>query len=362
MRRRSKILIGAGVVVAGVSIFVLDLLRDGGMFREIEPHFAGSCEKIGGVVGVEDITYDAEGGFAYLSSHDRRAWRQTGSAEGGIYRYRAGSHASPLVLSHDYEGELHPHGIGLWKNPEGADRLFVVNHPNRADGGANMDDSASEVLVFEIGEASLHLVRTVRSEADLSLNDVIPDSADTFYASIDKGAKSRFGRMAETFVRLPLGGIARGNEFNIWKIEGGLTYPNGVALSADGDYLFVAETTGQHLFAYKRDASDGSKLTRAAETDTRTGADNIEIAPDGSLWIGAHPVALAFPGHAKDSAKRSPSQVIRATFDGKGFDVEEIYLNDGDPLSGSSVAAPVGDHILIGAVFDPFFLDCKRTE
>lgn len=362
MQRRSKILLGAGALVAVGGIFILDLLIDGGAFREIEPHFGGSCEKVGGVVGVEDITFDHEGGFAYLSSHDRRTWMRTGVAEGGIYRYRAGSYATPLEIPHDYKAPLHPHGIGLWKNPEGADRLFIVNHPNGGEGSLDMSESRAEVLVFDLLEDRLQFVRKVSSEEGYSLNDVAPDGPDSFYASIDMGSSSKFMRTLETFGRLPLGGIARGNAFNIWKIEGGLTYPNGVAVSPDGQYLMVAETTGNRILAYRRGAEDAAVLTLVAETDAGTASDNIEWAEDGSFWIGAHPVALAFPGHKKDAANRSPSQAIRVTFDGSAFDIEEVYLNDGDPISGSSVAAPMGEHLLIGSVFEPFFLDCTRAR
>jgi len=42
-----------------------------------------------------------------------------------------------------------------------------------------------------------------------------------------------------------------------------------------------------------------------------------------------------------------------------GFGVEEVYLNDGTQLSGSSVAAPVNGRMLIGSVFEPFILDCS---
>jgi arylesterase/paraoxonase len=41
--------------------------------------------------------------------------------------------------------------------------------------------------------------------------------------------------------------------------------------------------------------------------------------------------------------------------------VQEIYLNDGENLSGSSVAAVLKDTLLIGSVFDDHFLLCKMS-
>ena len=38
--------------------------------------------------------------------------------------------------------------------------------------------------------------------------------------------------------------------------------------------------------------------------------------------------------------------------------VEEMYLDDGRIISGSSVAAASGNRVLIGEIFDDGFLDC----
>lgn len=359
--RKKPLIIGAGVVLGAAALFVLDTVIDGGAFKTIEPHFAGSCTAVQGVIGAEDITVDHASGFAYISSHDRREWMRTGVSEGGIYRYRPGSMAAPLVIPHDMTTSFHPHGISLWKNPTGGrDRLFVVNHPNKGDGEVTMDNAGSQVEVFEILDDSLRHIRSVKPNDGFSLNDVAADGPDSFYATIDKGSETPFGKVIETFARLPRGGIARGNEFTVTRMVGGLVYPNGIQVSDDGGTVLVAETTGSRILAYDR-ADDGG-LTLKAEFDTGTTLDNIEWGEDGSIWIGSHAIALKFPGHAKDAANRSPSQVLRLTFDGTAFDMEEIYLNDGEPLSGSSVAAPAGNRFLIGGVFDPMILDCGPKE
>jgi hypothetical protein len=40
-------------------------------------------------------------------------------------------------------------------------------------------------------------------------------------------------------------------------------------------------------------------------------------------------------------------------------DIKEVYLNMGEEISASSVAAVYKNRMLVGAVFDPKFLDCK---
>ncbi len=91
-----------------------------------------------------------------------------------------------------------------------------------------------------------------------------------------------------------------------------------------------------------------------------TGVDNIEMDSDGGLWIGAHPQLLKFMQHAKDPAKLSPSQVLHLSPRAVGeYDIREVYLNMGEEISAASVAAVYKNCMLVRAVFDPKFLDCK---
>jgi arylesterase/paraoxonase len=92
-----------------------------------------------------------------------------------------------------------------------------------------------------------------------------------------------------------------------------------------------------------------------------TGVDNIEVDKDGGLWIGAHPKLLSFVTHLQDPTKLSPSQVLHITpRSGGRSDIQEVYLNAGDEISGSSVAAVFNGRMLIGTVFEPKFLDCQQ--
>ena len=88
--------------------------------------------------------------------------------------------------------------------------------------------------------------------------------------------------------------------------------------------------------------------------------DNIEIDANGDLWIGSHPKLLTFVKYSQNPKILSPSQVLKVAIKESGQNtVQEIYLNDGKHLSGSSVAAVFKDTLLIGSVFDDHFLLCK---
>jgi hypothetical protein len=64
-------IIGILVLVAGVG--TLYVLNRGGAFRQIEPHFAGSCESLPLAASAEDMTVDRERGFVYISYLDRQS-------------------------------------------------------------------------------------------------------------------------------------------------------------------------------------------------------------------------------------------------------------------------------------------------
>jgi len=137
---------------------------------------------------------------------------------------------------------------------------------------------------------------------------------------------------------------------------GGLVFPNGINVSHDGRMVYVAGTTDRAVHVYDRDpASDA--LTFRDDIPIHSGGDNIEVDDAGELWIGAHPKLLAMARYAADPSAVVPAQVLRISADGKT--VEEVFLNDGQPLAAASVAAHRGDRLLIGQIFGNGFLDCQ---
>jgi arylesterase/paraoxonase len=101
-------------------------------------------------------------------------------------------------------------------------------------------------------------------------------------------------------------------------------------------------------------------LSPKGRIEIGSGVDNIDVDADGRLWVAAHPKLLTFVRHASDPAVFSPSQVFR--IDPASRRVEEVYLDLGSGISGSSVAAFRDGRMLIGTVFDPKFLDCRLRD
>jgi len=345
------ILIVSALVVGGL---IVKTLFDAGEFKKINPHFKAECRSVQGVLSSEDITINQKTGMAFISSADRRTrWSSSSRVQkGAIYGFDLKVRDPDLVnLTGDFSKEFNPHGMGLWIGENG-NALFVVNH--RRDGHF--------VEIFDLKKNKLIHRESIEGALMHSPNDVIPVGPRAFYVTNDHGNTSKLGRLLEEYLQLARSHVLYydGNVFRI--VAEGLVYSNGINLSPDGKTVYVAATVGQEVFVYDRDMGTGDLALRHT-IELGTGPDNIEVDESGNLWIGCHPKLLTFVKYSKDPHKLSPSQVLKVTVEEPGsYAVEEIYLNNGEPLSGSSVAAVYKDTLLIGSVFDTRFLLCKLRQ
>jgi len=340
------------VIVIGIMGF--KTFRDAGEFRKIRPHFKGRVTVLEGVQSSEDITIHPLTGMAFISSDERRPWfRGAEGRQGAIFGYPLTSDFPRIVnLTEDYHKPFHPHGIGLYLSPEGTSSLFVVNHTREGH----------FVEIFDFNGKRLVYRESVRGALMSSPNDVLPVGPRKFYVTNDHGNQSKLGRTLEEYLQLGRSYVLYYDGTRFRKVAEGLKFANGINRSPEGNLVYVASTVGHRISVYQRNAQTGAlSLTRTVELDT--GPDNIEVDEKGRLWIGAHPKLLTFVKYSKDPERLSPSQVVRVTLQGPGEDrVEEVYLNNGSPLSGSSVAAYFDRTLLIGSVFDPRFLICRTKE
>lgn len=353
MKKLKWVLVAALVVLA---LFVVKALAEAGAFRTVVSQGGEGCRPLEGVVGAEDVEFDARAGVVLLSSQDRRAWLAGQPSPGALFVWDPTGDAPPRPLAMDFRGEFHPHGLSLFER-----QVFVVNHPTELT-------SVVEVFTLE-GDATETLMlrheRTISAPEFISLNDLVAVGRDTFYVTNDAGTVNHTAaRVAETVLKLPWASVVFFDGTKARVVAEGFSYANGVTTSRDRRTVFVSESTGRHLVAFARDSVSGA-LTELGRTQLESGLDNLTLAPDDSVWIGAHPRLLAFLGHAKDAAKKSPSQVLRATWDAaqKRFVVEVVLTDDGTKLSGSSVAVPLSaGRVLVGSVFEPHLLDCRLTR
>ena len=348
--RSRLVLASVLLVLAGSGGVVLRQLAKAGLFTRIEPHFAGSCRLVTGVVGPEDITIHPRSGIALVSASDRRADMAGHPVPGGIYEYDFGAAEPRLVnLTPGADVTFQPHGIGLWSGADGRDVLFVVNHPPKDSG---LPGSTVEIFDYE-GGLLVHRA-TLTDPSLVMLNDIVAVGIDRFYVTRTHRHPPGFRQKLETWLQRPGAQVLSYGPGGFRTAVDDLVFPNGINASADGRTVYVASVTGFALRTYDRDPVT-ERLTLRDVKALPGGPDNIEVAADGTLWIGAHPKLLRVEAHGQDAATLSPSQVLHVRADGR---VDEVLLDDGAKLSGSSVAVASGNRLLVGQIFDDGILDC----
>jgi arylesterase/paraoxonase len=333
--------------------WLVDFLMDAGQFKSIQPHFSGTCFEVAGISGPEDITIHPGKRIAYISSTDRWALQQGEPGKGAIFSYDLSKdHPKPVIMQHDFADDFNPHGMSLFVDKQGNERLFVVNHSK----------GRHSIEIFQLNNDNLAHLETLQDPMMISPNDVVAVGLNQVYFTNDHGYADGALRTLEEYARLKRANLVYYDGRSYKEAASGFSYANGVNVSRDGKKLYLAATTEMTLYVFQRDIESGT-LSQEAEIALDTGVDNIEIDANGDVWIGAHPQLLKFVGHAGDSSKLSPSQVLRIRQNSSGdYAVAEKYLDKGQELSGSSVAAVLENRLLIGAVFESRFLDCRMSQ
>lgn len=359
-----RFLLMVGAVAALLIGYVLYLANDAGEFRSLANQPYGQCRQIPGMPGSEDITIHPDGRFAYISSDDRRAVINGNPTPGAIFRYDLNAAAAtPVNMTPDADLRFRPHGISLYVGADGRETLFVVNHPGESLFGApDAEDNGPlhTIEVFDVQDNALVHRQTHADPALISPNDVVAVDHERFYVTNDHGSSPGTMRQLEDYLRLPWANVVYFDGGLFAEAAEGLSYANGINVSADGTELYVAEVSRKRIRVYQRDPASGA-LTLQQTLDVGFGADNIEIDPaTGDLWVGGHPRLLTFVRHAADADVNSPSQVVRVQPGNFGYQVSTEFVDTGELISGASVGAWRDGRLLIGSVFEDHILNCSR--
>lgn len=308
-----------------------------------EPHFAGTCEALDLGESAEDIQIDRERGFAYLSLIDRMSLAKGEPAQGWIGRLDMNTperSVEPALI--DPPQHFRPHGVSLFIDAAGQRYLFVINHPeNRGS-----EPESVESFIEEQPGRFRH-VRTYSDALFTSPNDIVAVGPAQFYVANDSNSDlTQLVYVDGDDIRAVADDIASGG---------------GINVSLDGGTIYVAETSGKRIRVMRRDPSTGDVET-IDTIDIGTSPDNIDVADDGSLWIGAHSNIVALVMHFIAGAD-APTQVLRTTIGPNGDAVtDEIYLNRGEQISAGSVGVTYGDELLIGSITARKILICRMTD
>ncbi|MEM6414743.1 MAG: SMP-30/gluconolactonase/LRE family protein [Pseudomonadota bacterium] len=374
--RLSVLLKTTGVVASFGSIALLAGLYSFNHFATVENQIDKSCIPVTGIAGPEDLQIDQRQNRIFISSFDRRA--KTKDKDGIRGAIHVADLEDPLASSAwrdrtaGIPERFEPLGLSIFDDGE-VKRLFVVNA------------ATNSVELFDIAEnGDLTHLESLTEHRLTSINDVAAVGPRAFYVSNDlaPGRSTLYGQL-QYFSRAATGAVFY-FDGQVWRHAAhGLRFANGVVVNKSGTRFYVSESSAMSLRVYDREPETG--ILNLQKTVSLPGAaDNLNIADDGSILVGANPKPLTLGFHLRSSKARSPSLIVRyrdevelkrddvltgaptnvggleKTRGSRGEpELTILYQSDGDHLSAATVADAFDGKFVIGALVDDRYLICQ---
>ncbi|XP_003896354.1 serum paraoxonase/arylesterase 1 [Papio anubis] len=316
--------------------------------REVQPIELPNCNLVKGIeTGSEDLEI-LPNGLAFISS---------GLQYPGIKSFNPNNPGKILLMDLNEEdptvlelgitgskfdlSSFNPHGISTFTDEDNAVYLLVVNHPDAK--------STVELFKFQEEEKSLLHLKTIRHKLLPNLNDIVAVGPEHFYATNDHYFLDPYLRSWEMYLGLAWSYVVYYSPSEVRVVAEGLDFANGINISPDGKYVYVAELLAHKIHVYEKHAN--WTLTPLKSLDFNTLVDNISVDPEtGDLWVGCHPNGMKVFFY--DSENPPASEVLQIqnilTEEPK---VTQVYAENGTVLQGSTVASVYKGKLLIGTVF-----------
>uniref|UniRef100_A0A8I5NDS8 Paraoxonase n=1 Tax=Papio anubis TaxID=9555 RepID=A0A8I5NDS8_PAPAN len=315
--------------------------------REVEPVEPENCRLIEELEnGSEDIDI-LPSGLAFISSGLKYPGLPNFAPDepGKIFLMdlnEQNPRAQALEISGGFDKELfNPHGISIFIDKDHTVYLYVVNHPHMK--------STVEIFKFEEQQRSLVYLKTIKHELLKSVNDIVVLGPEQFYATRDHYFTNSFLSLFEMILDLRWTYVLFYSPREVKVVAKGFCSANGITVSADQKYVYVAELLAHKIHVYEKHAN--WTLTPLKSLDFNTLVDNISVDPEtGDLWVGCHPNGMKVFFY--DSENPPASEVLQIqnilTEEPK---VTQVYAENGTVLQGSTVASVYKGKLLIGTVF-----------
>ncbi|MEN9837479.1 MAG: hypothetical protein RLZ79_1147 [Pseudomonadota bacterium] len=348
------------IILLVVTGFFIDFMRFGGQFRDLTPLPATLCRNVALPGSAEDLQLDRGRGLAYLSVLDRRGLVEGLPVTGQLMQLDLNNTAMPVTnAARALPANFRPHGMSLYRMGDGAQRLFVISHPPEAPHTIEVLEQRSNGI--------FQPVETILNELLVSPNAIVGVGPRQFYAANDKGDGGLLTRLRELLFREGFSTIVYFDGEQMRIVASGLKSASGMAMSPDGLTLYVAETFGRRIAIFDRNSSSGNlRLREYLEIDGAP--DNLQVDPEGALWIAAHPKLLDLVRHFADREHAAPTRIIRyrtrpdAPLVDDRVEIRDMFLDLGQSLSAGSVGTPFGGQLLIGSITEPKVLACRLPD
>ncbi len=305
-----------------------------GRFQSVASVKPAVCRAIAsGLPGVQDLAVDNVRGLLLISARNPA----NPGASDGIYSVKLSDAAARPVRLKGAPPDFHPGGMDLYRGPDGADQLMVIDHKNN---GVTMLEG------FGLSAAGdmLSPQTTVRSGQLVGPADLAMIGPNAFYLANDHVTKGWLGRFAEDYLLWPHADILAFNGVGFRIAMQRIAAPSGVA--ARTRFLYATAMNGRKLLAFSREDFTGN-LIEIGSLSMPARLDKVSLDPAGNLIVAGQPR----PGAA---------QVYRVSVgaDGVPQGIETLFSDDGKLLKGAGSAVVAGGHLFIGSPSDSKILDC----
>ncbi|MEE8294601.1 MAG: hypothetical protein V3R64_02715 [Sphingomonadales bacterium] len=312
------------------------------------------------IVGVEDIFVDYQTGEVFLSAYDRRLVRRQEGAgkvnhQGGIYVFPAKAlEGQPKNLSvrkistFDEDVSFLPHGMGYSRRIN-RNKMVAINR---------VYDSAlnPRFEVFQWNGVVLSGPGNLQSDLVCNPNDLAVYWFGFFVTNDHAECGVERYNIGETFG--PTGAVYHYTNGEFKLFAEGLLTPNGVAVlkGERGDLLAVSLTRDETIRLYKISTGE---LVR--EIEVPGAPDNLTIDQNGDIYFTIFPNLLDYYFYISEkmTVKKSPTGVFRISAKSKWHTIDMLFHDDGDIISGATVAQRVGDFLIMGSGWDDNIAICS---
>ncbi|XP_069585477.1 serum paraoxonase/arylesterase 2-like isoform X1 [Ranitomeya imitator] len=337
-----------GVLLAALGERLVKFSRRVQFFREIDPLELPNCQFIKGIeYGSEDIAL-LPNGLAFISSGLKFPGIVSFAPEkpGEIFLLDLNDEElrpSTLRISKGFDlSTFSPHGISAYIDEEDDSvYLFVVNHPHYK--------STVEIFKFAEEENVLVHLKTIKHSALHNVNDIVAVGPESFYATNDFYFSDFIMRLIEMVFGLRLTNVVYYSPGEVREVAAGFYNADGIAMSADQKYIYVADLTGRTFNVFEKHANWSLSPVKVVELETLL--DNLSVDPvTEDIWIGGHPnLKKVFRYDPKDLPG---SEIVRIQniLSDKPI-VTTVYANDGSVIQASACAAVYGNKLFIGTIF-----------
>lgn len=370
----------------------------------------GECWTLAPVPGPEDLVIVPDGDAALVSSQDRRGGAETPDSIWYVPLDPAATAERPrrLTLRGRDACSFHPHGIDLVTTGEGMTLLYVINHHDPVDqavargcfdaiGKTKPRASITSVEVFAYRDRELFFLQRLADPEILSGgNDLVAETDGDLWVTVPP--RSAFGFVAE----IAGGGGSKVVHFDCRSETG----EDGRCVGRWSDVELQFPTATRYTNGIEIDsgteprrlylASTGDRQVRVAEIERRRrhveGAeaecrrppclrelgyhridgmpDNLSWSDRGELLVAAHADARRYLQHAGSASTPSPWSVVSLPAGDPPCapDCQEreppipMLQDAGGRASAVSVAASVGDDLVLGQVYGPGVVRCRPTR